>query len=65
MADLKVMTVIRTQLAARGNGANEVYRKIVQYWDMDGNLLAEVDPLKSDDPDLRAELIRIGGGDNA
>ena len=45
MSQVEVLQVIRTTLELRGNGTPEKpYRKITQYWDMDGNLLVEDDP---------------------
>lgn len=44
------MKVIVTDLKERGAGTKEdPYRRIVQYWTLDGDLLAEVDPQKCDD----------------
>jgi hypothetical protein len=45
MSDVEVLQVIRTTLKLRGNGTTEKpYRRITQYWDMEGNLLVEEDP---------------------
>lgn len=42
--EVMVMQVIRTTNATRGNGRDTPIRAITQYWSMDGDLLAEVDP---------------------
>jgi len=48
----KVISVIETELTVRGKGTPEsVMRRIRQYWSMDGELLAEVDPC-ADDPSV-------------
>lgn len=44
-----LMQVIRTELELRGGSEKEqrqgyVARRVVQYWSVDGELLAEVDP---------------------
>ncbi len=41
----KVILVIETSLELRGNGVDDPYRRVTQYWSLDGKLLAEVDPL--------------------
>lgn len=43
----QVMQVIRTDIELRGDGKTDPYRRIFQYWSVDGELLAEVDPLVS------------------
>lgn len=43
--EVMVMQVIRTTNARRGDGVNEPIRAITQFWSMQGDLLAEVDPL--------------------
>ncbi len=41
----KVIQVIRTELTLAGEGTKESpMRRIVQYWSLDGDLLAEWDP---------------------
>ena len=41
----RVIKVIVTDLELRGKGTSEsVYRRVTQYWTLDGELLAEVDP---------------------
>ena len=43
--DAEVIQVIRTTLERRGEGVeNDPIRRITQYWTLDGDLLAEVDP---------------------
>jgi hypothetical protein len=39
---IEVIEVITT----RGNGKNEVFREVIQYWSKDGVLLAEKDDFK-------------------
>ena len=39
----KVIQVIET-MQTRGNGVTTVMRGVKQYWSLDGELLAEVDP---------------------
>jgi hypothetical protein len=42
----EVLQVIRTTLELRGSGTKESpMRRITQYWTLNGELLAEVDPL--------------------
>jgi hypothetical protein len=44
-ADVCVMKIIRTMLLRRGEGVTgDPIRIIIQYWSLDGVLLAEVDP---------------------
>lgn len=45
--EVMVMQVIRTTNLRRGDGNNTPIRAITQYWSMQGDLLAEVDPLAS------------------
>ena len=45
--EVMVMQVIRTTNLRRGDGVNTPIRAITQYWSMQGDLLAEVDPLAS------------------
>lgn len=46
MDTVRVMQVIETTNARRGKGVEgDPIRIITQYWDMDGKLLAEVDPV--------------------
>lgn len=40
----RVIQVIETTLKIKGNGKDTPIRQITQYWSLDGNLLAEVDP---------------------
>lgn len=46
---VKVMQVIRTTNLRRGDGKTTPIRCITQYWSLDGELLAEVDPLPASD----------------
>lgn len=43
--EVELIEVIRTRLLLRGNGKDDPYRHIEQYWSLDGELLAEVDHL--------------------
>ena len=44
MKDAEVIQVIRTRIMLRGKGEpGSPYRRIVQYWSLEGELLAEVD----------------------
>jgi hypothetical protein len=45
MDTAKLLSVIETTLLRRGNGKDIPVRIITQYWDTEGNLLAEVDPM--------------------
>ena len=47
--DAKVIQVIVTDLdlRGRGTGAGDIARRVTQYWTLDGELLAEVDPCPS------------------
>ncbi len=47
MDEVEVIQVIRTSLLRRGSGQSEdsPIRVIVQYWEMDGTLLCEIDPI--------------------
>ena len=40
----RLIQVIETDLQVRGNGKEDPYRLIKQYWSLEGELLAEVDP---------------------
>lgn len=45
MWNAKVIQVIETTLELRGKGTSDApYRRVTQYWTLDGKLLAEVDP---------------------
>jgi hypothetical protein len=45
MPDVEVIQVVHTRLLRRGNGRDDPIRIIEQYWTLDGELLAEKDPL--------------------
>lgn len=56
MKDLEILPVIRTNLLRRGDETpNNPTRTITQYWDMNGNLLWEVDPIN--EPDIFANSL--------
>ncbi len=47
----EVMQIIRTDLEMRGKGIEgDPMRRIVQFWSLDGQLLAEVDPVVTGQP---------------
>lgn len=46
MDTVKLVHLIETTLLRRGDGVKEPIRVITQYWTLDGELVAEVDPLK-------------------
>jgi hypothetical protein len=42
---VEVVNLTRTEIEGRGKGtADDPFRRIVQYWDFDGNLVFEEDP---------------------
>ena len=43
----QVRQIIQTTLTRRGNGKEDPIRIITQFWSLEGELLAEVDPLSS------------------
>ena len=46
--EVVVMQVIRTTNHVRGTGEKDSpYRRITQYWTLDGDFLAEVDPCRT------------------
>ena len=49
MNEAEVIQVIRTTLLRRGNGSTTPIRAITQFWSLDGELLAEVDPVLAPD----------------
>lgn len=50
---MQVMQVIRTELLLRGRGISKSpIRRIVQFWSMEGELLAEVDPAPGSDDEV-------------
>jgi hypothetical protein len=52
----KVIEVIQTTLEVRGNGKDTPLRVITQYWSLQGDLLAEVDPCEGLAPGEVPEL---------
>ena len=47
MSECRVIQVIRTDLELRGKGTEQSpYRRVEQYWSLDGKLLFEEDPHK-------------------
>lgn len=45
MDDVKILQLIRTRILRRGKGIEgDPIRIIEQYWDMEGNLVFEIDP---------------------
>lgn len=57
MKDVELIQVIRTRLTTRGDGKTDktILRAITQYWSLDGELLAEVDPFPPGCASPRAE----------
>lgn len=49
MDTVKIMQVMETTILRRGSGKSkeDPVRIITQYWDMEGNLIFEIDPCKS------------------
>ena len=45
MDTVELIAMIKTTNARRGDGKLVPIRIITQYWDMDGNLVFEIDPL--------------------
>ena len=42
--NVELIQVSRTRLELRGNGDDDPFRQITQYWSVEGELLAERDP---------------------
>ena len=43
--DVLLMQVIRTNILTLGTGVkDDPYRRVTQYWSLDGELLAQIDP---------------------
>jgi hypothetical protein len=40
---VQIIKVIRTTLTSKGNGKDDPFRYVEQYWDLNGNLIFEVD----------------------
>ena len=40
----RVISIIETDLTRRGDGKDDPIRRVVQYWTLEGELLAERDP---------------------
>ena len=49
MDTAKLQEVIVTDIKRRGNGKDDPFRVITQYWSKDGELLVEFDPLPATD----------------
>lgn len=47
LKDVTVQQVIVTTNMRRGNGSTDPIRKVLQVWSMDGDLIAENDPLQN------------------
>ena len=68
MGKAQIIELISTDLEERGNGKDDPYRRITQYWTKNGTLVWEYDPcetsikLKSDN--THAFLITIEGCDD-
>jgi len=51
MKEVEVMKVIRTTLRTKGKGVKDdkPIRTVTEYWDMEGNLLVQIDPFQDDE----------------
>lgn len=58
MPKAELVQVIKTNLLTRGDGKNEALRKVTQYWDGKGSLLAELDVVQ--DQQFKDQCIDIG-----
>ncbi len=46
MKEVEILKLIKTQILRRGEGVkSDPVRIITQYWDLEGNLVFEIDPL--------------------
>ena len=45
MNSVEILKLIRTRLLRRGDGKEDPIRIIEQYWDLEGNLVFEIDPV--------------------
>lgn len=61
MDTARVIQVIETTIARRGNGTTTPFRMLTQYWSLDGTLLATVDPLPDDTAPQATSLIAACG----
>lgn len=49
MKQVEIILMVKTENAVRGEGIEgDPIRIITQYWDMEGNLVFEIDPIKKD-----------------
>lgn len=55
MKQVEILQLIRTRLERRGNGKTTPLRILEQYWDMEGNLVFEIDP---EEERLRSEKLK-------
>ena len=42
---VEIVTLIKTVLTKKGNGKDDPIRLVTQYWDLEGNLIFEIDPV--------------------
>lgn len=58
MKEIELIQVIKTSLKVIGAGTpRDPHRRVTQFWSIDGDLLAEVDPVaRSVTPDLMMEI---------
>lgn len=47
--EVEKIEVIRTTLKVKGNGKDDPFRHVTQFWSLEGELLAEVDPHKANE----------------
>lgn len=52
MNEAKIVKLIKTTLTKRGDGKNDPIRVITQYWDFDGILIFEFDPINKTTEEL-------------
>ena len=45
--EVEILKLIRTRLLRRGDGKEDPIRIIEQYWDLEGNLIFEIDSIKT------------------
>ncbi len=55
----RTIEVVQTTLTLRGNGKDDPFRRITEYWSRDGALLAEHDPHAETEHKQRNEYIEV------
>lgn len=43
MKDIEILKLIKTNIKLAGNGKDDPYRRVTQYWSFEGDLVFEVD----------------------